>query len=109
MVSKNQVWHNLNRLIPNGEFGKEFDELFIKLTQQIRSSYTIGYYPENTNFDGQFRRFTVELSQSGKTKAGKADIKAREGYFAIRPETSASNVVTRHVATTTIMTTRLFA
>ena len=72
---------------------EECDSLFAKLAKQIHSSYTIGYYPENTSFDGQFRRINVELSQSGKAKAGKADIKARVGYFAIRPESMANNVV----------------
>lgn len=60
------------------------DELFIKLAKQIRSSYTIGYYPENINFDGRFRRIKVELSRGGKTKVGKADIKTRDGYHALR-------------------------
>jgi VWFA-related protein len=84
LVSKNEAWRNLSTLTPNGEFGKEFDELFIKLARMIRSSYTIGYYPENPNFDGRFRRINVELSRSGKAKAGKADVKTRNGYLAIR-------------------------
>ncbi len=63
---------------------EECDEMFIKLAKQIRSSYTIGYYPENANFDGRFRRIKLELSPSGKTKAGKVDIKTRDGYHAIR-------------------------
>ena len=63
---------------------EECDELFIKLAQQIRSSYTIGYYPENSNFDGRFRRIKVELSRSGKAKAGKVNIKTRDGYRASR-------------------------
>ncbi len=84
LVSKNEAWLDQSRLIPNSEFGKEFDELFIKLTGLIRSSYTIGYYPKNTNFDGRFRRIKLELSKSGKAKAGKVEIKTRDGYHAIR-------------------------
>lgn len=84
LVSKNEAWLNLSTLTPNREFGKEFDHLFIRLTGLIRSSYTIGYYPENSNFDGQFRRIKLELSKSGKAKAGNAVIKTRDGYHAVR-------------------------
>ncbi len=64
---------------------EECDNLFTNLAKQIRSSYTIGYYPENTNFDGKFRRIKLELSKSGKAKFGNVDIKTREGYYAVRP------------------------
>lgn len=84
LMSKNEAWLNLSTLTPNDEFGKEFDELFIRLTGLIRSSYTIGYYPDNTKFDGRFRRIKVELSKSGKAKAGNVRIVAREGYHAVR-------------------------
>jgi VWFA-related protein len=64
---------------------EEVDSLFIKLADLIRSSYTIGYYPEDSSFDGRFRRISVELSSQGKTKAGKVDIKTKAGYRALRP------------------------
>ncbi|MBO0860689.1 MAG: VWA domain-containing protein [Chloracidobacterium sp.] len=64
---------------------EESDEMLIKLAGLIRSSYTIGYYPENSNFDGGFRTINLELSLSGKTKAGLVDIKTRSGYRAFRP------------------------
>jgi VWFA-related protein len=70
------------------------DAMFIKLAKMIRSSYTIGYYPDNSNFDGRFRRIKVELSPSGKAKAGKADIRTRDGYHAIRHTTTPA-VVTK--------------
>src|SRR5262249_47189857 len=59
---------------------EEGDEMLIKLTGLIRSSYTIGYYPENTDFDGRFRRISLEMSPAGKTKVGKVTIKTRDGY-----------------------------
>jgi VWFA-related protein len=73
-------------------FGKpeEGDDLLIKLTGLIRSSYTIGYYPENTDFDGKFRRIKLELSHSGKAKAGPVNIKTRSGYMASRPSSVAA-------------------
>jgi VWFA-related protein len=61
------------------------DELLIELTRLIQSSYTIGYYPENSDFDGRFRRISMELSPSGKAKAGKVNLKTRKGYRALRP------------------------
>jgi len=66
---------------------EEADDQLIKLTDLIRSSYTIGYYPENSNFDGGFRRIGLELSPRGKAKVGKVDIKTRNGYRALRPST----------------------
>ena len=67
------------------------DETLIKLAGLIRSSYTIGYYPENSNFDGRFRRTSLELSPSGKAKAGKVNIKTRNGYRALRPSAPAAS------------------
>jgi VWFA-related protein len=64
---------------------EEADDLLIRLTGLIRSSYTIGYYPENSDFDGGFRRISLELSPQGKAKVGKVDIKTRNGYRALRP------------------------
>ncbi len=63
---------------------EDCDAMFMKLARQIRSTYTIGYYPENTNFDGKFRRIKLELSPSGKAKAGNVNIAVREGYHAVR-------------------------
>ena len=67
------------------------DELLIKLTGLISSTYTIGYYPENTNFDGRFRPITLELSPRGKSKAGKVNIRTRNGYRALRSSPSADS------------------
>jgi VWFA-related protein len=85
LVSTNRALTNVNALTPNLKFGKEFDELFIKLTGLIGSSYTIGYYPENSDFDGRFRRIHLELTKAGKVKAGQANLKTRSGYRALRP------------------------
>jgi VWFA-related protein len=68
---------------------EESDELLIKLAGLIRSSYTIGYYPENSDFDGAFRRINLELSPGGKAKAGLVNIKTRSGYRAFRPSSIA--------------------
>ncbi len=67
----------------------EGDESLIKLAGLIRSAHTIGYYPENSEFDGSFRRIKLELSPRGRTKAGKVNIKTRSGYRALRPSPAA--------------------
>lgn len=68
---------------------EEADEMLIKLAGLIRASYTIGYYPENPDFDGRFRRINLELSRRGKTKAATVNIKTRNGYRALRPSSPA--------------------
>jgi hypothetical protein len=69
---------------------EESDDLLIKLAGLISSSYTIGYYPENSNFDGGYRRISLELTPKGNTKAGPVDIKTRSGYRAFRPSSIAA-------------------
>ena len=70
---------------------EEGDELLIKLMDLIRSAYTIGYYPENSVFDGRFRRIKLELSTRGKAKVGNVTIKTRNGYRALRPSAPAAS------------------
>jgi VWFA-related protein len=72
------------------KYTKDTDETLMKLTGLISSSYTIGYYPENSEFDGKFRRISLELSPRGKAKAGKVTIKTRNGYRAIRSSSTAA-------------------
>jgi hypothetical protein len=43
------------------------------------ASYSIGYYPENKKWDGNFRKIKVKLSQ------GDTEIRYRRGYFALDP------------------------
>jgi VWFA-related protein len=69
------------------KYSKDVDEMLMKLTGLISSSYTIGYYPENSEFDGKFRRISLELSPRGKEKVGKVEIKTRNGYRALRSST----------------------
>jgi Ca-activated chloride channel homolog len=71
----------------------ETDEVFMKLTGLISTSYTIGYYPENSEFDGKFRRISLELSPRGKAKAGNVMIKTRNGYRALRPSATPASEV----------------
>src|SRR5262249_27307584 len=41
--------------------------------------YTLGYYPENKNWDGRFRRITVKVGRAG------VKLHYRQGFFAVEP------------------------
>jgi VWFA-related protein len=57
---------------------KNLEEAFDQISEELRSQYTLGYYPTNNAKDGKFRRIKVELNNS--------DLKvlARKGYYAPR-------------------------
>lgn len=55
-------------------------KLGIALTAaDAQASYSLGYYPENKKWDGQYRNIKVRLSK------GDAQLRYRKGYFAIEP------------------------
>ena len=43
------------------------------------ASYTIGYYPANKNWDGNYRTISVKLNREG------TELRYRRGYFAVDP------------------------
>lgn len=43
---------------------------------ELRSLYSVAYYPTNQNFDGEFRKVTVKVRDS------RAVVRTREGYYA---------------------------
>ena len=55
---------------------KKLSEAFDLISEELRSQYTLGYYPSNTARDGQFRKVKVET--------GNKDYKilTRKGYYA---------------------------
>jgi VWFA-related protein len=55
---------------------KKLLEAFDEISEELRSQYTLGYYPSNTARDGKFRKIKVE--------AANHDLKvlARRGYYA---------------------------
>ncbi|HEX4486314.1 MAG TPA: VWA domain-containing protein [Terriglobales bacterium] len=59
------------------DVGNKFDKLreaFDQIAQELRSQYSVGYTPTNTNRDGSFRKIEV--------KAKDYKIQARAGYYA---------------------------
>jgi VWFA-related protein len=61
-------------IVVNNE--KHLQEAFDQISEELRSQYTLGYYPTNAARDGKFRKIKVDVS--GK------DLKvlARKGYYA---------------------------
>jgi len=55
---------------------KKLMEAFDEISQELRSQYTLGYYPTNSAQDGKFRKVKVETTEH--------DLKvlARKGYYA---------------------------
>jgi VWFA-related protein len=61
-------------IVVNSE--KHLAEAFDQISEELRSQYTLGYYPANAAHDGKFRKIKVEMSNH--------DLKvlARKGYYA---------------------------
>jgi len=66
-----------------GKSFKNSNDLVLGLRTGIEdgsSYYTLTYYPENKNWDGQFRRIQVKSSRPN------VSLRYREGYYAVDPE-----------------------
>jgi VWFA-related protein len=55
---------------------KRLNEAFDQISEELRSQYTLGYYPTNTSKNGQFRKVRVE------TPGKESKILTRKGYYA---------------------------
>jgi VWFA-related protein len=57
---------------------KKLEQAFDEISEELRSQYTVGYYPSDTAKDGRFRKVKVEMANR--------DYKAltRKGYYAPR-------------------------
>ena len=55
---------------------KKLEEAFDQISEELRSQYTLGYYPTNGSKDGKFRKIKVDVENH--------DLKvlARKGYYA---------------------------
>jgi VWFA-related protein len=55
---------------------KKMMQAFDEIAEELRSQYTVGYYPSNAALDGKFRKIKVEMTNH--------DLKvlARKGYYA---------------------------
>ncbi len=55
-----------------------------EISDELHHQYSLGYYPENKNWDGQFRKVQISASEKGYK------IYARKGYYANRPPANAA-------------------
>jgi VWFA-related protein len=61
-------------IVVNSE--KRLMEAFDQISEELRSQYTLGYYPTNTAKDGKFRKIKVEMNNH------EFKVLARKGYYA---------------------------
>jgi VWFA-related protein len=55
---------------------KKLNEAFDQISEELRDQYTLGYYPTNTNFDGQFRKIRLDMTNH------ELKVLVRKGYYA---------------------------
>jgi Ca-activated chloride channel homolog len=63
------------RLFPAASID-DLEPVFPELAQELRSVYSVAYYPENQEFDGAWRKVAVQVNRSGVV------VRSRPGYFA---------------------------
>jgi Ca-activated chloride channel family protein len=63
------------RLFPADDIS-DLDPVFPLIEADLRSVYSLGYYPDNQNFDGSWRAVKVSVDEPGVT------VRARPGYYA---------------------------
>jgi len=61
-------------IVVNSE--KHLEEAFDQISQELRSQYTLGYYPTNPARDGKFRKIKIETANHDLR------VLARKGYYA---------------------------
>lgn len=63
------------RLFPADDIS-DLDPVFPLIEADLRSVYSLGYYPDDQNFDGSWRAVEVSVDEPGVT------VRARPGYYA---------------------------
>jgi len=64
-------------IVVNSE--KNLEGAFDQISEELRSQYTLGYYPTNNAPDGKFRKIHVDVDNK------EYKVLARKGYYAPRP------------------------
>lgn len=54
---------------------RDLDNVYSQVAEELRSIYTLGYYPSNQEFDGAWRRIRVSVNDS------EARVRTRPGYY----------------------------
>lgn len=61
-------------IVVNNE--KHLEEAFDQISEELRSQYTLGYYPTNSARDGKFRKIKIDVANKDYK------VLARKGYYA---------------------------
>jgi VWFA-related protein len=54
-------------------------DAFDQISEELHHQYSLGYYPDNTNWDGRFRKIQIVARNHDR-------VTARKGYYAIPPQ-----------------------
>jgi VWFA-related protein len=55
---------------------EDLEPVYAQVAEELRSVYTLAYYPKNQKFDGRWRRIQVRVKRAG------AQLRTRAGYYA---------------------------
>jgi VWFA-related protein len=56
-----------------------------EISDELHHQYSLGYYPENKNWDGKFRKIEISAAEKGYK------VYARKGYYANQPPAKAAS------------------
>jgi VWFA-related protein len=62
--------HGMNKIV----------DAFDQISEELHHQYSLGYYPDNTNWDGRFRKIDIVASDH------RDRVTARKGYYGIPPQ-----------------------
>lgn len=60
----------------------KLEDALDEISDELHHQYSLGYYPENKNWDGKFRKIQISTTDKGYK------VYARKGYYAKRPATN---------------------
>jgi len=63
---------------------EEIANKLVELIGRLRTRYTLGYAPANSNLDGKFRKLDLKVTPQVEAREGKVVVRTRQGYYARR-------------------------
>jgi VWFA-related protein len=54
----------------------------VELIGHLRTRYTLGYTPANSNLDGKFRKLELKVTPQVEAREGEVVVRTRQGYYA---------------------------
>ncbi len=64
----------------------EIANKLVELIGHLRTRYTLGYAPANSNLDGKFRKLELKVTSQVEAREGKVVVRIRRGYYARRKD-----------------------